>query len=332
MTTSPCVYATAGWGIHDDRWTAALRSLGFEPRIVRLGIDVKDGDELRDSVAGLSQGGVPVLAGPLDTVTNHLRGLPTRVVGLSWGFDIHQMDDRSWLGELDALVIDSLATAELVEQAGVQPAAITFLPWGVEVDSFTPTGPRADLTPFGIPSNARTLLSLRAHEPLYRVADIIDAFALVSETILDLHLIIGHTGSLTKQLQHQAQALGVSDRTHFIGTIAERELPPLLRACDVYISASEVDGTSVTLLQAMACGAPALVSDTPGNRAWVSEGRTGHLFATGDASDLAQVLERKLTGPGFEIRAMTAEARRLVTHEADWSANLPRLAQALTGA
>ena len=332
MTAQPCVYATSGWGIHDDRWTAALRSLDFEPRIVRLGIDVQDGDELRDSVTGLSDGGFPVLAGPLDTVTNHLRGLPTRVIGLSWGFDIHQMDDRNWLGELDALVIDSAATAELVEQAGVQPAAITFLPWGVEVDSFTPTGPRADLTPFGIPSNARTLLSLRAHEPLYRVADIIDAFALASRRIPDLHLIIGHTGALTEQLQQRAADLEIADRTHFIGTIAERELPPLLRACDVYVSASEVDGTSVTLLQAMACGTPVVVSDTPGNRAWVSEGRTGYLFASGDASDLARVLECELTRPELEVYAITAAALRLVAQEADWRANTPRLVRALTGA
>lgn len=332
MTKHPCVYATSGWGIHDERWTAGLTDLDFEPRIVRLGIDVLDGAELRRSVAELSEGEIPVLAGPLDTVAHHLRGLPTRVVGLSWGFDIHQMNDRRWLTELSGLVIDSRATAELAEMAGVQPAAITFLPWGVDLDSFTPDGSSEDLGPFHVPADARTLLSLRAHEPLYRTADIIDAFASVSQQFTDLHLIVGHTGSLSDELHQRAADLGVAERTHFIGTVSERDLPTLLRACDVYISASEVDGTSVTLLQAMACDALVVVSDSPGNRAWVSEGLTGYLFATGDASDLARVLEYVLIRPEHEINAMTAAAHRLVVREADWRANLPRLARALTGA
>ncbi len=331
MTTNLCVYATSGWGIHDERWTEALERLGFTPRIVRLGIDASDGNELRALVAELSTGGVPILAGPLDTVARHLVGMPTRVVGLSWGFDIHRMKGRQWLTELDALVIDSRATATLAEQAGVQPAAITFLPWGVDLGVFTANGPKANLTPFHVPTTARTVLSLRAHEALYRTADIIEAFAFVSARLPDLHLIVGHTGSLSEPLRQQAADLGVVERTHFIGKVLERELPALLRACDVYVSASEVDGTSVTLLQAMACQVPVVVSDTPGNRAWVVEGLTGDLFATGDAEDLARALERELTRNDHEAGEMTTAAHQLVAQEADWWANLPRLAQALSG-
>ncbi len=332
MTTNPCVYATSGWGIHDDRWTEALERLGFAPRIVRLGIDARDGNELRASVTGLSTSGTPILAGPLDTVAHHLVGMPARVVGLSWGFDIHQMSDRRWLTALDALVVDSQATMNLAEQAGVHPAAITFLPWGVDLGVFTANGPKTDLTPFRVPTNARTLLSLRAHEALYRTADIIEAFAHVSARMSDLHLIVGHTGSLSEQLRQQAADLGVAERTHFIGKVSERELPDLLRACDVYVSASEVDGTSVTLLQAMACQVPVVVSDTPGNRAWVIEGHTGDLFATGDAEGLARALEWELTQYDHEAGEMTTAAHQLVAQEADWWANLPRLAQALSGA
>ena len=332
MTMRPCVYVTSGWGIHDERWTAALRSVGFEPSIVRLGTDAADGKELRGLVSELSAGGAPVLAGPLDSVASHLEDLPTRVVGLSWGFDIHHMTDRGWLSELDALIIDSQATAELAIEAGVQPDAITFLPWGVDLEVFTPEGPAADLTRFAIPASARTWLSLRAHDPLYRTADIIDAFAQTAGHFDDVHLIIGHTGSLTEELQQQATDLEIEDRTHFIGTISESDLPELLRAVDIYVSASEVDGTSVTLLQAMACRTPVAVSDSPGNRAWITPGYTGALFGTCDVSDIAQKLQQTLAQTQGETDALTAQARALVEQEANWQQNLPRLAQALTGA
>jgi glycosyltransferase involved in cell wall biosynthesis len=58
------------------------------------------------------------------------------------------------------------------------------------------------------------------------------------------------------------------------------------------VSASEVDGTSVTLLQAMACGTPVVVSDIDGNRGWVTEGKTGRLFRTGDAGEQASAIRR----------------------------------------
>lgn len=332
MTMRPCVYVTSGWGIHDERWTDALRSVGFEPSIVRWGTDAVNGKDLRGLVSELSAGGVPVLAGPLEAVTFHLTDLPTRVVGLSWGFDIHQMSDRSWLSELDALIIDSRATAELAIEAGVEPDAITFLPWGVQLEVFTPKGPAVDLTRFAIPTTSRTLLSLRAHEPIYRTADLMDAFAQMPADFDDVHLIIGHTGSLTEELQQRATDLGITDRTHFIGTISESDLPELLRAVDIYVSASEVDGTSVTLLQAMACRTPAVVSDSPGNQAWITPGYTGHLFATGDVSDLAQKLQQMLARTQGETDALTAQAHALVEQEANWQENLPRLARALTGA
>lgn len=332
MTGRPCLYVTSGWGIHDERWHTALQSLGFEPTAVRFGIDVLDGGQLREHVARLTHGGVPVLAGPLDSVAVHLTGLPARLVGLSWGFDIHQMADLRWLTELDALIVDSSATAALAEAAGVDPDVMTFLPWGVDLSLFTPDGPSTDLTTFGVPTTARTVLSLRAHEPMYRIEDIVQAFARIDQASDELHLIIGNRGSLTDQLRLQTLELDIAERVHFIGRIEESELPSLLRAVDVYVSASEVDGTSVTLLQAMACRTPLLVSDTAGNRCWVTRRSTGRLFTTGDPMDLAHECEEILNGSAHETDHMAARAYDLVHHEADWRANVRRLAAALTGA
>jgi glycosyltransferase involved in cell wall biosynthesis len=57
---------------------------------------------------------------------------------------------------------------------------------------------------------------------------------------------------------------------------------------DLYISPSHVDGSSVSLMEALACGLPALVSDIPANQEWVSEGVNGWLFPDGNADILAE--------------------------------------------
>ena len=326
----PCVYVTSGWGVHDDRWVAALDSQGFAPTIIRFGIDVSDIPALRTAVAHAASSSIPVLAGPLDSITSALIGIDAPIVGLSWGFDLHAMTDRRWLPELTGLIVDSQATAEIAREAGMADEAITFLPWGTDLETFTPEGPLDDFTRWGVPKGARTIVSLRAHEPLYRVHDVISGFALVAQDAPDVHLIIGHTGSLTPDLRAQARDLGIDARTHFIGALPESDLPALLRSADVYVSASEVDGTSVTLLQAMACRTLILASDSQGNRPWVQPDVTGYLFETGDPTDLAQGIKRLLTASAEDKDTLTARARSLVVDQADWGTNVGRLRGALT--
>ncbi|MGI9136234.1 MAG: glycosyltransferase family 4 protein [Candidatus Nanopelagicales bacterium] len=338
-TGHDCVYATSGWGIHDERWVAALLEIGFHPHVVSLGRDAADALELREVVlaASTAGGGLrPVLAGPLHSITLPLADLPIPVVGLSWGYDLSDLDrdgaDLSWLTRLQGLIVDSEANRAIALAAGVEAERITFMPWGVDLQEFPFHAPWIDAFELGVPPHAPLVLSLRAHESIYRVADIIRAFAAVPrrddvhEDFPDPHLIIGHRGSLTDELKALVRELDIERRTRFIGTVPEHDLVPLLGRASCYVTASDVDGTSVTLLQAMACGTPVIASDTPGNRGWVVEGQTGFLFPVGDVGALTDCL--------IEVTArypqdLVDNARRLVERDADWQANLGRLAQAL---
>ena len=334
-----CVYATSGWGIHDERWVAALLEIGFAPHVVSLGRDAADALELREAVLAAATVGdrpAPVLAGPLHSVAAALVDLPIPVVGLSWGYDLSDLDrdgaDLTWLTRLHGLIIDSEANRVIAQAAGVEADHLTFLPWGVDLAAFPFHAPWIDAFELGVPPHAPLVLSLRAHEPIYRVADIIRAFAEVPrrhdihEDFPDPHLIIGHQGSLTEQLQALVRELGVEHRTRFVGTVSESDLVPLLGRASCYVTASEVDGTSVTLLQAMACGTPVIASDTPGNRGWVEEGVTGLLFPVGDVQSLASCLTNVTARYPQEI---VDRARHRVERDGDWRANLGRLAGAL---
>jgi glycosyltransferase involved in cell wall biosynthesis len=327
-----CVYATAGWGIHDERWVAGLREVGLSPRAISLGRDVHDAAGLRASVLAAAGDTLPVLAGPLSSVTYELADLPLRLVGLSWGYDLEELDvpgqDLHWLATLTGLIVDSRTNEAIATAAGLDAGRITFLPWGVELTAF-PFRDSPESSPIpGVPDDAPLVLSLRAHETLYRVDDIVAAFAQMTShmeergPIGDVHLIIGHAGSLTDGLRAQVAELGIVDRVHFIGSIPENKLAPLLRRADCYVTAARVDGTSVTLLQAMACGTPVVASDSAGNLGWVEDGVTGRIFPVGDVTAMAQVIQQTISAVPAN---MTQEARRLVELEADWHANLTRL-------
>lgn len=322
-----CVYATAGWGIHDERWVRGLREVGLEPRVVSLGGDVHSVDELRTAVLAAAQHG-PVLAGPLHTVTGELVDLPIGLVGLSWGYDLALVRTPEWLARMSGLILDSQENVAIARAAGVAAETITFLPWGVDLEEFPFLGAAVDTLQLGVPAHAPLILSLRAHEPSYRVGDIVAAFARL-EGPAEAYLVVGHSGSLSEELQVQAHELGVANRVRFIGSLPEDRLAPLLTRAACYVTAAEVDGTSVTLLQAMACGTPVVASATPGNLGWIEDGVTGTTFATGDVDGLADALGRVLAD---RPREQAVRARDLVEREADWHANLPRLRDAMLAA
>lgn len=323
-----CVYVTNGWGIHDERWFAALKGQGFSPAAIRMGIDVTRTDQLPKAVTDATPADTPVLAGPLNSITVHLTKLPNPIVGLSWGFDLHEMEDLAWVTQLSGIIVDSEATAAIARTAGISEDRMTLLPWGVDLETFTPDGSKRDLQPWGVPAHARVLLSLRAHEEKYRVADIINAMPEILMHTPHAFLLVGNGGSQTPELQELSMQLGLDEHIAFMGRVDESALPELFRAADVYISASEVDGTSVTLLQAMACGTPVAVSDIPGNRPWVTEGISGHTFPVGDTARLADAIENALN----QDPRVGQEALKRISTDADWSRNQKRLAFALRNA
>ena len=96
---------------------------------------------------------------------------------------------------------------------------------------------------------------------------------------------------------------------------------------DLYVSPSHVDGASVSLMEALACGLPALVSDIPGNKEWVNEGVNGWLFPDGDVHVLARKI-LAIIGKRKELAEIGRAARKSAEDAADWEKNAALLMQA----
>lgn len=321
-----CGYVSASNGVHDARWIDAIRASGHMPIVVNA--DTQQGAKgISRQVSDLIEPPWPVLAGPLDSVASALVGLPNRLVGLSWGWDLHELagTEQPWMMALDALVVDSWATRDIAIELGVPAERIRVIPWGVDLDVFTDVGECLSLTAFGVSDDEPVIVSARAHEPIYHVADIIAGYAASQVARTDAKLVIAHDGSLNASLRELAASLGVADRVALIGRISEPELAALLRRAAAFVSASEVDGTSVTLLQAMAVGTTCIVSDIPGNREWISPRESGLLFPCGDVRALASALDAALEAP-----AAWAETTRRVAHErANWAVNSKEIGKVL---
>jgi glycosyltransferase involved in cell wall biosynthesis len=117
---------------------------------------------------------------------------------------------------------------------------------------------------------------------------------------------------------------GVIDRVQFGGRVSEDDLPGWYRRADLFVSASHVDGSSVSLMEALACGLPALVSDIPANREWIQEDVDGWRFPDGNAEALADKMLSIAARP-LQLKEIGRRARRVAEERADWSKNFPVL-------
>jgi glycosyltransferase involved in cell wall biosynthesis len=109
------------------------------------------------------------------------------------------------------------------------------------------------------------------------------------------------------------------------GVVDADELPRWFRAAKGYISCSRSDGTSVSLLEAMATGLPVVVSDVAANREWVTDGENGWLVPAGARQQLAERLLKVATLSHAERGAIAKRNQEVVAVRADWDKNFPHL-------
>jgi len=272
-------------------------------------------------------------AGPVPTVgfLAALSGFQPLVL-MSWGSDLLRDIDRNpfqrWaaryaLRRSQVLLGDCQAVRDKGIQLGFPAERIVTFPWGVDLAQFSPGDAGGLRQQLGW-EKAFVLLHTRAWEPLYGVEEMALGFVRAAHQHPELRLLLLNGGSLRKRLEAIFKAGGVSERVHFAGQVAQAELPRYYRAADLYLSASHSDGSSVSLMEALACGTPALVSDIPGNREWITPGEHGWLFPVSDAQALAQGITQALEQRS-RLPEMGRAARALAEQRADWTKNFQRL-------
>jgi glycosyltransferase involved in cell wall biosynthesis len=179
---------------------------------------------------------------------------------------------------------------------------------GIEVDRYGPAADRAGLRArLGLDPARRSVVHVARHHPVKDQATLLRGFAGVATDVPDVDLLLAGDGPLRGDLEALAGSLGVADRVRFLGV--RRDVPDLLRAADVFALTSVSEAASLTLLEAMATGLPAVVTAVGGNPDVVRAGVDGLLFPRGDAAGCAAALRRVLTEPGLAA-TLGANARR----------------------
>jgi L-malate glycosyltransferase len=255
------------------------------------------------------------------------------ILTMSWGFDL--MDDvhrnRWWewatrytLKRSTFFTSDANVTRDMAVKYGMNPEKTVVFPWGVDLEHFR----------FQVfeskTSKTFTLFCNRSWETRYGLDVLAHAFVKVAGQKDNVDLILLNGGSQGGRIRQILQSGGVLERVTFGGQVSQPDLPRWYHMADLYISPSHVDGSSVSLMEALACGLPCLVSDIPANKEWVIEDENGWLFRDGDVNDLADKILAAMS-QREKLPEIGRAARRSAEMRADWKKNAETLMNVYRG-
>lgn len=253
----------------------------------------------------------------------------------AWGSDVliapkrnlvHRFLTKRVLKRADCVICWSSGLKEEALKLGAAPDKIEVAFIGVDTEKFSPKqGDRSFLQKSGISTfNSPIIMSTRNLNPIYDVETLIRAIPLVLEEEPEASFFITGEGEQKNYLENLAQELGVKDRTKFVGWISYDKLPQYLASADVYVSTSLSDGTSQSLLEAMACRLAPVVTDIGANQQWVRDGENGFLFPPKDSRILATKIVSLIASE--EKRAAFGQvSRKMVVERASYEREMAKV-------
>jgi glycosyltransferase involved in cell wall biosynthesis len=135
------------------------------------------------------------------------------------------------------------------------------------------------------------------------------AMARVLAELADVDVLVAGEGALRAELEALASRLGIADRVRFLGL--RHDVPALLGGVDVLALTSRYEGLPNVVIEAMATGAVAVVTDVGGCRELIVPGETGFLVPPGDVDAVAAATLRVLGSPDVARRVAAAARRRV---------------------
>jgi len=251
----------------------------------------------------------------------------------SWGSDLLLCANKNeeWrhatefaLRSSDGFFCDSNAVREAALRFVKIPASrIAQFPWGLEQQYLGSPNSRSVQTA-GSRLDA-TFICTRSWEPTYDVDVLLTAFDKIHKRNNRNKLLLIGDGSLRGQVREFIVARDLETSIITPGLVPASQMKMWFESADIYISCAQADGTSISLLEAMAAGLPAIVTDIPSNREWVSEPDNGWLAKQGSPEDFAEKMQQAVGLRQLQRSAIACRNQAIVAKRANWDENFPEL-------
>lgn len=261
---------------------------------------------------------------PQGVVASRLRsslGIPFVVT--SHGGDLFGLRGR-WLAKLKravatdaaAVTVVSGAMLEEIERLGLSAESVQVIPMGVDIkERFTPALEQ--------PRMPDELLFVGRLVPKKGLVYLIDALALVVRERVHCRLTIAGFGPEEGAVRQKVTEHGLTEKVAFLGPVIQQDLPELYRRAAVLVApfvrdtSGNQEGLPVVLMEAIACGCPAVVGRVAGIADLLGAEDSLYCVDPRNIRQLADAIIRVLDNPD-EAQAWTQSIREKMLDQLDW--------------
>jgi glycosyltransferase involved in cell wall biosynthesis len=230
-----------------------------------------------------------------------------------WKRAAHHWIDRQLARVSAAITTNSRGVVDFYREHGIAESLFAVIPNGVAPEQPTGVGREQIARRLGIDGSRKWVLAVGRLWPQKRYRDLIWAADMIN-TLRgdDTTLIVVGDGPQRGELMRHRDAVTDPHRVHFAGQ--RSDVRELLSVADAFWLASEYEGQSNALLEAMQAGVPCIVSDIPGNRDLIEHDVTGALVAVGDAADFVRQTQHYWEHTDLCARITATAQRRIAEH------------------
>jgi len=233
------------------------------------------------------------------------------------GYDIHRKappDFAERAAAARAVVTVSQANARFIAQTfGVPLEHIRVIRCGVDTDRFRPANlGGAEVQNADWKAAWPLIVCVARQVPVKNLGLLLEACALLRDCGVKFQCAMIGDGPLRAELEEQRRQLGLKEVVQFTGALEQEEILHWWQRATVAVLTSRNEGMPVCLMEAAACGVPAVATAVGGVPELVQEGLTGLLTVPGEPEPLAAALARLLTQSDLASRLGHAARHRAV--------------------
>lgn len=227
---------------------------------------------------------------------------------------------------IDQIATVSRAIRAATEAAGTPVRPVQVIPNGADTAVFFPRDRAEARRRLDVPADVPVVTYVGKLVPRKGVDVLVEALGLLAGRPAGAPLVLAAgIGEMRETLEARLAELGLSDRVRFVGKIPHDELPWYMCAGDVFVLPSYSEGLPTVACEALNCGVPMVATAVDGTPEIVRHEETGLLVPAGDATALADALERILGDHVLRAR-LAARAHEVGVSEFTWDANARRTA------
>ena len=201
---------------------------------------------------------------------------------------------------------------------GASKEKIGDLIFGVNTEIFNKKNRQLSTTEF-------VIVSTRNFEPVYNIPHFLRSIELIKRKIPNLKVLMVGDGTLKQELIELTKELRIDSIVTFLGKVPQSKVVEVLNSANIFVTVSLSDGNSLSLIEAMACGAYPIATDIIANHEWITDGMNGSFVKIDDVTGLAGKIQHVYSNFDKIISQAIPESDRIIAEKGKWQTNMRRM-------